>query len=185
MSIGEQKDIQKLAKSLAIFAKKQLGFKQEISAIVFKKDKKNAKNSLGKTASYDIKSHKITVYTEGRHTKDILRSISHEIVHHYQNCSGRFDNLNEIKEGYAQNNKLLREAEREAYEKGNMIFRDWEDEFKNSKVLSESVKKKKKLELDFTEKIEKVRNQSMNELFKNLMTKEFLKIETTPQEEED
>jgi hypothetical protein len=28
---------------------------------------------------------------------------------------------------YAQNNKELRELEREAYETGNLLFRDWED----------------------------------------------------------
>jgi len=35
-------------------------------------------------------------------------------------------------EGYAQKNDALRELEREAYESGNMCFRDWEDENKHA-----------------------------------------------------
>ena len=34
-------------------------------------------------------------------------------------------------EGYAQDDEHLREMEREAYECGNMIFRDWEDNLKS------------------------------------------------------
>ena len=35
--------------------------------------------------------------------------------------------------GYAQKNKDLRQSEKEAYLKGNMCFRDWEDGLKQSK----------------------------------------------------
>ena len=35
-------------------------------------------------------------------------------------------------EGYAQNDEHLREMEREAYETGNMCFRDWEDSLKST-----------------------------------------------------
>ena len=35
-------------------------------------------------------------------------------------------------QGYAQNDDHLRNMEREAYEKGNMCFRDWEDGIKNT-----------------------------------------------------
>jgi hypothetical protein len=36
-----------------------------------------------------------------------------------------------ISQGYAQGNKHLRKMEMEAYLKGNMLFRDWEDSKKN------------------------------------------------------
>ena len=71
------------------------------------------------------------LYTQGRHIKDILRSLSHELVHHHQNCRGDFDGDITTNEGYAQNDEHLREMEREAYECGNMIFRDWEDNLKS------------------------------------------------------
>ena len=40
-------------------------------------------------------------------------------------------------EGYFQNDAFMREKEREAYEKGNMVFRDWEETHK--KQLQESI----------------------------------------------
>ena len=52
-------------------------------------------------------------------------------MHHHQNCRGDFDGDITTNEGYAQNDEHLREMEREAYECGNMIFRDWEDNLKS------------------------------------------------------
>jgi hypothetical protein len=87
---------------------------------------------LGKTAQYDPQDFKITVYVTGRHPKDILRSFSHELVHHKQNCEGCFNNIEgEMGEGYAQKNEHLREMEREAYLEGNLALRDWEDREKS------------------------------------------------------
>ena len=65
-------------------------------------------------------------------TQDVMRSFSHELVHHAQNCRGDFNNASEMGEGYAQNDEHLREMEREAYEVGNMCFRDWEDGIKST-----------------------------------------------------
>jgi hypothetical protein len=69
-----------------------------------------------------------------------MRSLSHELVHHTQNCNGQFDDVGEMGEGYAQNDEHLREMEREAYEQGNLCFRDWEDSIKGT-IYSESLQK--------------------------------------------
>jgi hypothetical protein len=37
--------------------------------------------------------------------------------------------------GYAQKDPHLRAMERQAYEKGNMLFRDWEDNYKRKKSI--------------------------------------------------
>ena len=121
---------QPLMKSLYETAKEKLGFVPDVSIVVMKNDD-NAKNPLGKTAHYSPSEHKIALYTQGRHIKDILRSLAHELVHHKQNCRGDFDNGAATVAGYAQEDGHLREMEREAYECGNMIFRDWEDNLKN------------------------------------------------------
>jgi hypothetical protein len=72
--------------------------------------------------------NEISLYVDNRHPKDVMRSLSHELVHHAQNCRGDFANQSPIGEqGYAQKDDHLREMEREAYETGNMVFRDWED----------------------------------------------------------
>jgi hypothetical protein len=100
--------------------------------LFFKNDAINAKDPLGKTAFYNPENMSITLYITNRHPKDVMRSLSHELVHHTQNCQGKLDSVGEMGEGYAQNNEHLREMEREAYEIGNMCFRDWEDSLKET-----------------------------------------------------
>ena len=74
-----------------------------------------------------------------------MRSLSHELVHHMQNCNGQFENTGDMGEGYAQSDPHLREMEREAYEMGNLCLRDWTDT-RNSTIynvsLQEGAKKK-------------------------------------------
>jgi len=120
-----------LIKQFMPFAQERMGFDKP-PRLFLKNDSKNAKNPLGKTAFYDPNNSSVTIYTTNRHPKDVMRSLSHELVHHTQNCRGDFDNVGEMGEGYAQNDEHLREMEREAYELGNMCFRDWEDSIKST-----------------------------------------------------
>ena len=141
-----------LLKSLYSYAHKQLHFDTPAN-IFFKSDLKNSKNSLGKTAHYHPKSQTITVYTDRRHIKDILRSICHELIHHDQNCNGAFEIPFKTGSGYAQADPYMRELERDAYERGNMIFRDWEDKQKWN--LSENKEYTKELDKMSKEKNDK------------------------------
>lgn len=113
------------------YAQEQMGFKRP-PKLFLRQDSENAQNPLGKTAFYDPQAESVTLYVTDRHPKDIMRSLSHELVHHTQNCNGKFDHEGEMGEGYAQNNPHLRGMEREAYEKGNLCFRDWEDGIKGT-----------------------------------------------------
>ena len=106
----------------------------------FVSDEENSQNPLGKTAYYSPSDREIVIYTDNRHTKDILRSFSHELVHHLQNCRGEFDGEIETNEGYAQNNKHLRKMEEEAYLIGNLCFRDWEDSNKMESTLENKIR---------------------------------------------
>lgn len=108
------------------YSKNRLGFSKKAN-IKLLHDEKNAKDILGYTGNYDPETYTISLYVTGRHPIDLLRSISHELVHHWQNCNGRFDSVNSVGEGYAQNNSFLRRLEKEAYEKGNLIYRDFQD----------------------------------------------------------
>jgi hypothetical protein len=92
--------------------------------IEFIEDEDNAKNPLGKTAYYDPNSRVIVLYTTGRHPKDILRSFAHEMIHHCQNLEGR---LGDIHTTNVNEDDYLKSLEREAYERGNMAFRSWEN----------------------------------------------------------
>ena len=132
-------EIQALIKEFYPHAKKQLGFNKPVS-VNFLSDPANSANPLGKTAHYDPNNYSIGLYIDKRHPKDILRSFSHELVHHRQNCQGKFDNAVAV-EGYAQQDDHLREMEKEAYLEGNMLLRDWEDskkqETKERKPMNE------------------------------------------------
>lgn len=119
-----------LIRKLYEYVKECLEFPEE-AKISFLDSKKNSENPLGKTAYYDPSLKKVSVYITGRHIKDIMRSLAHELVHHAQNCRGDLSmEANQAVEGYAQSNQHLREMEREAYEVGNMLFRDFEDNLK-------------------------------------------------------
>ena len=92
--------------------------------IEFVEDEDNAKNPLGKTAHYDPNQKLIVLYTTGRHPKDILRSFAHEMIHHVQNLEGRLGNIHTTN---VNEDDFLKALEREAYERGNMAFRSWEN----------------------------------------------------------
>lgn len=98
--------------------------------LILSKDKSFVNDVFGKTAYYMPENKSITLYTEGRHPKDVLRSFCHEMVHHAQNLRGDLEGT-DSSEGYAQKDKHMRKMECEAYLKGNLALRDWEDSKKN------------------------------------------------------
>jgi len=131
MLLKEQYQV--LVKSLLPYAQKQLGFNRP-PVINFLDDEDNSQNALGKTGFYKPDDKSISIFITNRHPKDILRSVAHELVHYQQDCDGRLSQHLEKElhdKRYAQNNPELRKFEEEAYLKGNMIFRDWEDNYKN------------------------------------------------------
>jgi hypothetical protein len=144
------KDIlQPLFNQFIPFAQKRMGFNKP-PRVFLRDDPQNAQNPLGKTAYYDPEQMSVTLYIHGRHPKDIMRSLSHELVHHTQNCNGQFNRDSEMGEGYAQRDPHLREMEREAYEQGNLCFRDWEDSIKNTiyiQNLNVNIQKEGKLNM--------------------------------------
>jgi len=120
-----------MVKSLYSFAQKKIGFDKP-AHITFLSDAENASQDLGKTGCYQPQSFAITIYTDKRHIKDVLRSVAHELVHHHQNCCGELEEPFETGPGYAQKDDRLRGLEKDAYKRGNMIFRDWEDTYKQA-----------------------------------------------------
>ena len=149
------------------FAKDNLGFDKD-AQITFAADEENSKNPLGTTAHYNPDNMEVTVYTSGRHPKDILRSVAHELVHHRQNCQGKMDEPRATTPGYAQNDKHLRALEKEAYLEGNMCFRDWEDGYKAKQevgTIYESVIKtyiKEKLKMSTKEEMRTIVRETVS-----------------------
>lgn len=120
------------------FAQKKMGFNKPVD-LILQSDMQNSTDPFGKTAHYEPGQSRIVVYTDGRHPKDIMRSLSHELIHHTQNCNGQFNEDRTTEEGYAQKDPHLREMEKDAFLRGNMVFRDWCDfqlnELKGEKIM--------------------------------------------------
>ena len=104
---------------------------QNVPELILKQDNENAQGIFGKTAYYDPDNQSITLYTTDRHPKDICRSFAHELIHHHQNERGDLDLGDASQPTYAQDDPHMRKMEMEAYLKGNLLFRDWEDFMKN------------------------------------------------------
>ena len=151
--------ISDLIHQLYAFANKRFNF-QNHPNIDFVSDTANY-GVLNKTAHYEPEQMKITIYADGRHPKDMLRSIAHELVHHIQNEKGQLSGVS-TKDGYAQKDDHMRNMEKDAYLRGNMCFRDWEDgvKSKNPTIYNEGRLHK----MDYND-------WRANQLSKNLLSK--------------
>lgn len=119
-------------------AKGKMGFNQGVT-VILRKDPENAKQILGNTGYYDPNNNQVVLYVTNRHPKDILRSLSHELVHHTQNCNNRFEPLDPEVSQKVKDNDRIKGLEAEAYETGNLVFREWEEHLKeaDSQMLDE------------------------------------------------
>ena len=163
-SIGNVYHLEQFVSDFFPYSQKQLGFDKP-ATIRFESDQDNAGVMLGKTAYYDPAAMEVVLYTDGRHPKDVMRSLSHELVHHAQNCRGDFTAHDNTGPGYAQEDPHLRKMEREAYTKGNLIFRDFEDLIKTGKI---------NIEIDFSDSGEpkmSLKEWKNNEINTKLMKK--------------
>jgi hypothetical protein len=135
-------DYKSLIKELTKYMIKDGWNIQPLPKVVFKHgDTENARDFFGKTAYYDPNTKTIVLYTEGRHPKDIVRSFSHEMVHHEQNLDGR---LGDIYTTNTQEDDRLNDIEKEANLNGTMTFRNWTDSLNENLSKEEAWKKFKK-----------------------------------------
>ena len=141
---GSPIDYQNEINSLTNFAKNRFGF-QKPPSFILQDDPVNAGKLLGKTGYYDPNTMQIHIFTTGRHPKDILRSIAHELVHHTQHDNGELNQGGYSGQGYAQKNPHLRDMERQAYEMGNLCFRDWEDGLKQEQPTIYNERRNRKM----------------------------------------
>jgi hypothetical protein len=125
----------------------KLGFKKP-PTMFFDSDPSNQSNVLGKTAYYDPSALEVHVFVDGRHPKDMLRSIAHELIHHQQNLEGRLDVGGYMGEGYYLKNEEMKKLEQEAMLEGNALMREYEDNLKLEEKNKMSLKEWKNNELN-------------------------------------
>ena len=129
------------------FFDQKIGFNKP-PTMHFDSDPNNQANVLGKTAYYDPSTLEIHVFTDGRHPKDMLRSIAHELIHHQQNLEGRLNVGGYMGQGYYLQNEAMKELEQEAMLEGNHYLREYEDTTKSEEMNEMSLKEWKNNELN-------------------------------------
>jgi len=82
------------------------------------------------TGHYNYSTNEITLYISNRQCKDILRTLCHELIHVSQYQKNPAGYMAFDKSGSLADNPVLRKYEKEAYEKGNLYFRDWTEQAK-------------------------------------------------------
>jgi hypothetical protein len=123
-------ELKEALKEIFKVAREEFGI-QNKPQLHLRQDEENAQGIFGKTAYYNPTDQSIVLYITNRHPKDICRSFAHELVHHHQNERGDLELGDASQATYAQDDPHMRKMEMEAYLKGNLLFRDWEDKVKN------------------------------------------------------
>lgn len=99
--------------------------------VLIKDDVENARKISGASAFYNPEDKSITLYSEGRHARDLICSYLHELTHYKQDLEGR---LNNITTDNITEDENLAELEREAYEFSGMMFRKYKDSKKPKQI---------------------------------------------------
>lgn len=138
-------DLKNYIQEFYLFAKNQLNIDRK-PKIFLRGDSVNANDFLGKTGYYDPDKEEIHLFITDRHAKDVIRSLAHELIHHAQKLTGMDKNVDlsitASDPSYSLHNKELRQMERDAFERGNMMFRDWTDtkKLERKKIMAEMKK---------------------------------------------
>ena len=131
----------------------------------YKISKEKQNPLVGKTAYYDPETQTITLMTDSRLLKDVLRSCAHENIHHHQNLEGRLTGYHGDTLGQ---DEALDSLEAEAYRDGNMLFRKWTEtktkSEKPSKNFGEHMKKKVSID-------EELIRQTLREIINEMLSK--------------
>tara|TARA_Y100001937_G_C7108232_1_gene326145 strand:+ start:53 stop:1102 length:1050 start_codon:yes stop_codon:yes gene_type:complete len=157
----DMSQIQNVISDFYPYAEKRLGFDKPVSLNLVS-DVDNSKDPFGKTAYYDPENMQITIFVDRRHVKDILRSFSHELIHHAQNCRGDLDKATHTGPGYAQKDPHMRKMEAEAYLLGNgFLVRDYEDQLKEkNKMATLNEEQKNRLKRAVSSLLERTKRDS-------------------------
>jgi len=121
-------DVCKLASDIIEFMESQgISYGEDLPTITFTKIDQEEKIPVFKaTGSYAPASNTIEIHTKGRALKDCLRSLTHELIHADQKINKGLD-IEKASDGIYGKDEDVEYIESDAYERGNMMFRKWEE----------------------------------------------------------
>ena len=79
------------------------------------------------TGWFDPERNGIRLFVNGRHPKDVLRTLAHELIHWKQQNTGAIEDSGYSGDKITEDKNLIK-LEAEAYLKGNLAFRSWTEE---------------------------------------------------------
>lgn len=94
-------------------------------------DNKKQSGVFISTGYFDPRINGIRLYVNGRHPKDVLRTLAHELIHWKQQKDGVIEKT-DYKGNKIIEDKALVRLEAEAYLKGNLAFRSWTEEMQKN-----------------------------------------------------
>ena len=100
-----------------------------------------------KTGWYDPSERLVMLFSRGRHPKDVLRSFAHEMIHHYQNLEGRLAEGSYEGQDIINDDRLMN-LEKEAYLKGNILFRSWTESIQHQIESEPTEHMRKKIDIN-------------------------------------
>jgi len=131
----ESQDVTPLASDLIEFFKKnRIEFGDKMPIIEFTKEKQPLSKTpaiFKETGRYEPEINVITIFTDKRSLKDCLRSLAHELIHADQSLIKGMD-IEIASFGITRGNKEGEKIEADAYKRGNLLFRKWEETLKGS-----------------------------------------------------
>jgi hypothetical protein len=124
-------DASKLVSSIVNFMGSE-GIKFEdgtLPIITFTRKKSGTIPPFLETGNYNPTSNEITIFVNGRGLKDCLRSLAHELIHADQKINKGWE-IEKASEGIYGKSKEVEKIEADAYLRGNLLFRKWEESIK-------------------------------------------------------
>lgn len=100
-----------------------------------------------KTGWYDPSERLVMLFSRGRHPKDVLRSFAHEMIHHCQNLEGRLAEGSYEGQDIINDDRLMN-LEKEAYLKGNILFRSWTESIQHQIESEPTEHMRKKIDIN-------------------------------------
>ncbi len=124
-------DIVPLATSLVDFMSRNgISFGKKMPFVIFSSGDEVNSNSaspiFNRTGHFNFIDKVINIFTDGRSVKDILRTLSHELIHADQVINKNMDVAPAL-QGLGKSDEEATKIEGDAYLRGNLIFRKWED----------------------------------------------------------